>query len=145
MKIPSVFVATALVLGAAAGASAQPAARVGDTTSHGGAVVGPGAPTVLIAGAPAARVGDMATCPLATNQVPHVGGPIQAGVPTVLIGGLPAARMGSAVIEQGAVSAIVSGAPTVVIGSGAAIQGTATASTPAASASRSAAPPRGRR
>jgi uncharacterized Zn-binding protein involved in type VI secretion len=26
----------------------MPASRVGDTTAHGGAVVGPGAPTVLI-------------------------------------------------------------------------------------------------
>ena len=146
MKISNVFVATALVLGTAAGVAAQTAARVGDPTSHGGVIVPPGAPTVLIGGQPAARAGDFATCPLVgPGGVPHVGGPISVGVPTVLIGGLPAARVGDLVLEQGPPSAIVSGAPTVVIGSGAAAQSTAMASTPAASASRSAAPSRGRR
>ena len=38
------------------------AARVGDTTAHGGTVVGPGVATVLIAGMPAAVVGDMHAC-----------------------------------------------------------------------------------
>ena len=43
---------------------------------------------------PAARVGDMHTCPMVTVLVPHVGGPIlPPGCPTVLIGGMPAARM----------------------------------------------------
>jgi uncharacterized Zn-binding protein involved in type VI secretion len=42
---------------------------------------------------PAARVGDMHTCPMVTGVVPHVGGPIlPPGAVTVLIGGLPAAR-----------------------------------------------------
>jgi uncharacterized Zn-binding protein involved in type VI secretion len=42
---------------------------------------------------PAARVGDMHTCPLVTGVVPHVGGPIlPPGAVTVLIGGMPAAR-----------------------------------------------------
>lgn len=41
---------------------------------------------------PAARVGDMHTCPLSDGPKPHVGGPIMPpGVPTVLIGGMPAA------------------------------------------------------
>ena len=40
-----------LFLAAAASASAQaPAARVTDQTSHGGHIIGPGVPTVLIAG-----------------------------------------------------------------------------------------------
>ena len=44
-------------------------------------------------GQPAARVGDMHTCPMVTGVVPHVGGPIlPPGCPTVLIGGQPAAR-----------------------------------------------------
>lgn len=47
-------------------------------------------------GKPAARVGDMHTCPMVTPgvpPVPHVGGPIlPPGCPTVLIGGMPAAR-----------------------------------------------------
>jgi uncharacterized Zn-binding protein involved in type VI secretion len=49
-------------------------------------------------GKPAARVGDIHTCPMVTPgtpPVPHVGGPIlPPGCPTVLIGGTPAARMG---------------------------------------------------
>ena len=43
---------------------------------------------------PAARVGDMHTCPMVTPgtpPIPHVGGPVlPPGCPTVLIGGLPA-------------------------------------------------------
>ena len=52
----------------------------------GGPITGPGAPTVLIGGLPAACVGDMATC---------VGPPdsIIKGSATVMIGGKPAARM----------------------------------------------------
>ena len=43
---------------------------------------------------PAARVGDMHTCPMVTPP-PHVSGPIlPPGCPTVLIGGMPAARVG---------------------------------------------------
>jgi uncharacterized Zn-binding protein involved in type VI secretion len=46
-------------------------------------------------GMPAARIGDMHTCPMVTALVPHVGGPILPPcAPTVLIGGIPAARMG---------------------------------------------------
>ena len=49
-------------------------------------------------GQPAARIGDMHVCPMATPgvpPVPHVGGPITGpGCPTVLIGGQPAAVMG---------------------------------------------------
>ena len=44
---------------------------------------------------PAARVGDMHTCPLFNGPVPHVGGPVlPPGCPTVLIGKMPAARVG---------------------------------------------------
>jgi uncharacterized Zn-binding protein involved in type VI secretion len=74
----------------------QPAARMGDMTAHGGTIV-QGFPQVLIGGLPAARLGDMHTCPMATPGVPpipHVGGPITLGSPTVLIGGQPAARVG---------------------------------------------------
>jgi uncharacterized Zn-binding protein involved in type VI secretion len=112
--------AVALLLGAASQGAAQPAARVGDPTSHGGTIVGPGAPTVLVGGLPMARAGDFASCPLVTGNVPHVGGTIVVGVPTVLIGGQPAARVGNQVVEQGPPSVIVSGAPTVLIGSGSA-------------------------
>lgn len=72
----------------------------------GGPIVGPGAPTVLIGGLPAARVGDTATC---------VGPPdtIIKGSATVMIGGLPAARMGDSTAHGGT---IMVGAFNVVIG-----------------------------
>lgn len=93
-----------------------PAARVGDTTSHGG-VITLGLPTVLIGGQPAARVGDMHTCPMVNGIVPHVGGPIlPPGSPTVLIGGMPAARLGDQAICTGPPDAIVMGCMTVIIG-----------------------------
>ncbi len=72
----------------------------------GGPILPPGCPTVLIAGMPAARVGDMATC---------VGPPdtITMGSATVTIGGMPAARMGDLTAHGGT---IVIGCPTVLIG-----------------------------
>jgi uncharacterized Zn-binding protein involved in type VI secretion len=94
----------------------QPAARLTDMhvcamvtgiIPHvGGPVVGPGCPTVLIGGLPAARVGDMAVC---------VGPPdvIAMGAFTVLIGGMPAAQMGSLTAHGGA---IVLGCFTVLVG-----------------------------
>lgn len=72
----------------------------------GGPIVSPGVPSVLIAGLPAAVVGDVCTC---------VGPPdaIAMGSTTVLIGGRSAARIGDITIHGGA---IVAGAPTVLIG-----------------------------
>jgi uncharacterized Zn-binding protein involved in type VI secretion len=93
----------------------KPAARLGDTTAHGGAIV-VGCPTVLIGGMPAARVGDMHTCPLVTGVVPHVGGPIALGSFTVLIGGMPAARVGDLVTCAGPPDTIAMGCNTVLIG-----------------------------
>lgn len=93
-----------------------PAARIGDmhvcpmvtgTVPHvGGPVIGPGAPTVLIAGMPAALVGDMCTCTGPPDTIAQGSG-------TVLIGGKPAARMGDSTAHGGS---IVAGAPTVIIG-----------------------------
>lgn len=94
----------------------QPAARLTDlhtcpmvtgVVPHvGGPISGPGAPTVLIGGLPAARVGDLAVC---------VGPPdaIVVGCFTVLIGGQPAARMGDATAHGGVITL---GCPTVLIG-----------------------------
>jgi uncharacterized Zn-binding protein involved in type VI secretion len=96
----------------------KPAARMGDATSHGGVIVA-GCPTVLIGGQPAARMGDMHTCPMVTPgvpPVPHVGGPITMGSATVLIGGQPAARMGDMATCTGPPDTIVVGCPTVLIG-----------------------------
>ena len=71
-------------------------------------------------GKPAARVGDMHTCPMVTPgipPVPHVGGPIlPPGCPTVLIGGTPAARMGDLATCVGPPDSIVLGSATVLIG-----------------------------
>jgi uncharacterized Zn-binding protein involved in type VI secretion len=96
----------------------QPAARVGDLTSHGTPLgPGPGCATVLIGGQPAWRAGsDLHTCPLSDGPKPHVGGTIAVGSPTVVIGGLPAARQGDFVVEAGAPNSVAAGAPTVLIG-----------------------------
>jgi uncharacterized Zn-binding protein involved in type VI secretion len=66
---------------------------------------------------PAARVGDLHTCPMVTGLVPHVGGPIlPPGMITVLIGGLPAARQGDLAFCAGGPDVIALGSPTVLIG-----------------------------
>ena len=72
----------------------------------GGPIVGPGAPTVLIGGLPAAKVGDLAVC---------VGPPdsIIKGSVTVMVMGMPAARLGDSTAHGGA---IMMGFPTVLIG-----------------------------
>ncbi|MBD3343921.1 MAG: hypothetical protein GF401_02525 [Chitinivibrionales bacterium] len=96
----------------------QPAARIGDSTVHGGAVMA-GLPTVLIGGMPAARMGDMHVCPMVTPApapVPHVGGPIMKGSTGVLIGGMPAARMGDMAVCTGPPDSIIMGCMTVLIG-----------------------------
>ncbi|KAB7764176.1 PAAR domain-containing protein [Xanthomonas maliensis] len=94
----------------------QPAARLTDlhvcpmvtgVVPHvGGPIAGPGAPTVLIGGLPAARIGDAAVC---------VGPPdsIVVGAPTVLIAGRPAARLGDSTAHGGVITL---GCFTVLIG-----------------------------
>lgn len=72
----------------------------------GGPILPPGAPTVLIGGLPAARVGDMALCAGPPDS-------IILGSATVLIGGMPAARMGDSTAHGGV---IVLGCLTVLIG-----------------------------
>jgi uncharacterized Zn-binding protein involved in type VI secretion len=96
----------------------QPAARVGDLTSHGTPLSpGPGSVNVLIGGKPAWRAtADVHVCPLVTGVVPHVGGTVAVGSVTVLINNLPAARQGDLVVESAPPNSIVLGAPTVLIG-----------------------------
>lgn len=69
---------------------------------------------------PAARVGDMHTCPMQTPglpPIPHVGGPVlPPGCPTVLIGGMPAARVGDMAVCVGPPDLIITGSSTVLIG-----------------------------
>jgi len=69
-------------------------------------------------GQPAARLGDLHTCPLSDGSKPHVGGPIlPACCTTVLIGGQPAARVGDrAQCLSPAIDTIAQGEPTVLIG-----------------------------
>ena len=67
---------------------------------------------------PAARIGDMHTCPQVTPgtpPIPHVGGPIVMGAPTVLIGNIPAARLGDACVCVGPPDAIAKGSASVII------------------------------
>ena len=67
---------------------------------------------------PAARIGDMHTCPMVTPgtpPIPHVGGPVAMGAPTVLIGGAPAARVGDMAVCVGPPDAIAMGSSTVII------------------------------
>lgn len=92
------------------------AARIGDmhvcpmvtgVVPHvGGPVLPPGEPTVIIAGMPAACLGDMCACTGPPDS-------IIAGSATVLIGGKPAARMGDSTAHGGT---LIIGAPTVFIG-----------------------------
>lgn len=68
---------------------------------------------------PAARVGDMHTCPMqtpGTPPIPHVGGPILLGCPTVSIGMMPAARVGDMAMCVGPPDSIAMGSFTVMIG-----------------------------
>ena len=80
---------------------------VNGTVPHvGGPVLPAGCPTVLIAGMPAARLGDMCLCSGPPDS-------IIKGSATVQIGGMPAARMGDSTAHGGM---IVIGCPTVLIG-----------------------------
>lgn len=69
-----------------------PAARVTDTTTHGGTITGPGVATVLISGMPAAVAGDLHMCTLPPNTHQPTVSPFPAGSGTVLIQGRPALR-----------------------------------------------------
>jgi len=89
------------------------AARVADVTNHGGTIVGPGVPTVVIGGMPAAVATDNHVCALPPNSHQPTASIFPSGSATVLIGGLPALRTTDACI-CGAMAAI--GSPTVMIG-----------------------------
>lgn len=92
-----------------------PAARIMDEHScpmvtgvvpHvGGPIIGPGEPTVLIGGMPAAVLGDEAEC----TGPPDT---LSKGSATVMIGGKPAVRMGDPTAHGGS---IASGEPTVQV------------------------------
>lgn len=89
------------------------AARVGDTTMHGGTVVGPGVSTVLVGGMPAAVMGDMHACVIPPPSAHPPSTPFLAGSSTVMIQGRPALRAGDSCACGASVSV---GSPTVMIG-----------------------------
>lgn len=89
------------------------AVTVGDTSTHGGTIVGPGVATVLIGGKPAAVAGDMHVCVLPPSGHQPTASPFPSGSATVLIGGMPALRTTDACL-CGAMAAV--GQPTVLIG-----------------------------
>jgi uncharacterized Zn-binding protein involved in type VI secretion len=90
-----------------------PAARVTDLSTHGGTIVGPGEPTVLIGGIPAAVATDQHVCALPPPGHVPTASPFPVGSATVLIAGKPALRVGD-VCLCGASAAI--GEPTVLLG-----------------------------
>jgi uncharacterized Zn-binding protein involved in type VI secretion len=64
---------------------------------------------------PAARVGDMHTCPMVSGVVPHVGGPILPPCAiTVLIGNIPAARRTDLAVCAGGPDTIIMTSCTVI-------------------------------
>jgi len=83
-----------------------PLVNPGPVPHVGGPVLPPGYPTVIIAGMPAARAGDMCVC----SGPPDA---IAKGSGTVNIGGMPAARLGDRTAHGGS---IIAGCPTVNIG-----------------------------
>jgi uncharacterized Zn-binding protein involved in type VI secretion len=88
------------------------AARVGDTTNHGGTVSGPGVISVLIGGKPAAVAGDTHVCSLPPAGHQPTVSVFPTGSAVVLIQGRPALRTSDTCI-CGAMAAV--GEPTVVI------------------------------
>ncbi|MCU0429382.1 MAG: PAAR domain-containing protein [Cytophagaceae bacterium] len=83
-----------------------PMVNPGPVPHVGGPVTGPGCPTVLIGGLPAAIMGDMCVCTGPPDS-------IVKGSATVMIGGKPAARVGDTTAHGGS---IVMGVMTVMIG-----------------------------
>ena len=63
------------------------AARVGDFTTHGGTIVGPGEATVRFGGSSAAVVGDTHVCPIPPPAHAPTASPFTSGSATVRIGG----------------------------------------------------------
>jgi uncharacterized Zn-binding protein involved in type VI secretion len=89
------------------------AARVSDISNHGGTIIGPGVPTVLIGKMPAAVLGDMHVCVLPPIAHQPTVSAFILGSATVMIGGKPALRVGDTCI-CGASAAV--GEVTVIIG-----------------------------
>lgn len=87
------------------------AARIGDITVPGGAIIGTGIPNVLIGGQPAATASTPDS--LAVPSGPQSPAPFIKGSLTVIIGGRPALRVGD---SAGNGQTVINGAPNVLIG-----------------------------
>jgi uncharacterized Zn-binding protein involved in type VI secretion len=101
----------------------KPAARMGDSTTHGSPLApGPGSATVLIGNQPAWRAMiDQHACPAVSISGADGVGSVMMGSPTVLIENQMACRMGDIVIEKpglamGPMNPIIKGEMTVLIG-----------------------------
>jgi peptidoglycan hydrolase-like protein with peptidoglycan-binding domain/uncharacterized Zn-binding protein involved in type VI secretion len=94
----------------------KPSARLTDMTAHGGTIMGPGVPTVMVGKMPAATILDTHVCPMVTGVVPHVGGPMTLGSMGVFIGKKPAGRVGDMKVCVGPPSLVMMGCFTVLIG-----------------------------
>lgn len=96
------------------------AARVGDSTKHLNAPLGPGlgSPNVRINGKPAWRAGiDLHACSDTDGpNKKHIGGMVVKGSSRVLINGFPAARKDDQIVEIGTSNSIGVGYDKVVIG-----------------------------
>jgi uncharacterized Zn-binding protein involved in type VI secretion len=90
-----------------------PAARITDITTHGGKILGPGNPTVIIESMPAATMGDTHLCGLPPNVHQPTSSPFIEGSMSVLIGGKPALRVGD---QTGCGATVMIGASSVLIG-----------------------------
>ncbi len=89
------------------------AVRILDTSTHGGTIVGPGEPTVLIGKMPAAVAGDTHVCVMPPQGHQPTASAFPSGSGSVTIGGKAALRTTDTCI-CGAMAAV--GEPTVMIG-----------------------------
>ncbi|WP_423147182.1 PAAR domain-containing protein [Rubrolithibacter danxiaensis] len=90
-----------------------PALRITDQTNHGGTVIGPGVPNVLIAGKPAAVATDNHICPIPPASGHLTASIFPMGSATVFVCGKPALRITDMCL-CGAMGIV--GEPTVLIG-----------------------------
>ena len=102
-----------------------PAARLGDTTTHGSPLApGPGSLNVMIGNKPAWRaMVDQHACPAANVSGADGVGNVMMGSPTVLINNQMACRVKDIVVEKpglamGPMNPIIIGCPTVLVGEG---------------------------
>ena len=107
------------VPGPSAPGAGMQAARLGDSTAHGG-MIGPVvtgvASRVTIQNQPAACATDPHVCPMFDGPKPHVGGQILTGSMSVKIGGKRAARVSDVTECKGPPGSIALGAQRVHIG-----------------------------